>query len=323
VQGLESKPNLAQIQRRQLCDLHFSHRWLWVELRSQPEQDKLSFKDNGIATILNNNRKTLTLPGINASDLSGAPGGLRPAGPVSGDAQPKPVRRCAVYFDGFNFFHALEAFGKWSDPATRERHLKWINLWKLSEQIVRPPRDQLVKVVWCSAPYTKDPGKLVRHRAYKKALEAVGAVPVLGRFISEPVHHPETDNLLFIKQTEKTSDVSLALHLMLDAVDNVYDDAYLVTADTDQAATGKMFKARFAASGKQIFAVAPLGHRHQQDLIDNTDGDRSVTEEMVRTSLFGSAVYNRAGKWVVDRPQQYQPPVIAMNASVKAKPGVV
>jgi hypothetical protein len=176
----------------------------------------------------------------------------------------------------------------------------------------------LVKVVWCSAPYTKKTAKLSRHRTYAKALESVGVVPVLGWFVPEPIVNPETDELLFTKQTEKTSNVSLALHLMLDAVDKVYDDAYLVTADTDQATTAEMFKHRFAKTDKQIFAVAPLGHRHQQAIIKHCHGDRSVTEAMVRDSLFGPTVLDRRGQWVVDRPPQYQPASSAKAAS-KAK----
>jgi hypothetical protein len=261
--------------------------------------------------------KSTTCPPINASDLSGAPGGLRPAGLVSGDHPERPRRRCAVYFDGFNFFHALEAFGKASNPATRENHLKWLNLWKLSEKVIRPPRDQLVKVVWCSAPYTKNPAKLTRHRAYKKALEAVGVTPVLGKFVPEPICHPETGALVFTKQTEKTSDVSLALHLMCDAIDDVYDAAYLVTADTDQAVTAEMFKKRFAGTNKEIWAVAPLGHRHQQDIIQHCHGDTSVTEEMVRASLFPATVIDKGGQWVVDRPLQYALPKLA-KVSAKA-----
>ena len=39
------------------------------------------------------------------------------------------ARRVSVYIDGFNLYHALDDLG--------ESHLKWLDLWALSQTLVR------------------------------------------------------------------------------------------------------------------------------------------------------------------------------------------
>jgi len=45
--------------------------------------------------------------------------------------------RTIVYIDGFNFYHAVDDLG--------EPHLKWVDLWALSEKLLRADQ-QLVGV---------------------------------------------------------------------------------------------------------------------------------------------------------------------------------
>ena len=50
--------------------------------------------------------------------------------------------RTIVYIDGFNLYHALDDL--------REPALKWVNLWSLSEKLLRPD-DSLVAVKYFTA----------------------------------------------------------------------------------------------------------------------------------------------------------------------------
>lgn len=101
--------------------------------------------------------------------------------------------------------------------------------------------------VCSSALYPGDDSKRDRHERYKLALENVGVVTQFGHYI-----HEDTEcrgcGREWKKPTEKETDIAVALALMLDAQDDVFDVAYAVSADSDQAATARAFQQRFGAT---------------------------------------------------------------------------
>lgn len=235
---------------------------------------------------------------INAADLSSAPGGPSPAGLVSNIPQNKPRLRAAVYIDGFNLYHAIREL--------KQPYLRWLNLWELSRALIHPTRDQLEKVMWCTAEITWDHQKQKRHRDYRKALEAVGVTCALGHFIQEPVKDLK-GNVLFQKDTEKEGDIHVALHLILDGMANLYDIAYLVSADSDLAATVKIFRGKLASKGKKLISVAPPGRIHSQHVLSYADGSIQIKQSVIEACLFQRQVTQK-GRFVVSRPSFYDPP---------------
>src|SRR5664279_2305109 len=165
--------------------------------------------------------------------------------------------RAAFYIDGFNLYHAVDDLG--------QPHLKWLDLWALSERLIDPENEELVRVTWCTATLSDDVQKMLRHRAYKKAVQSVGVIPVMGHFVNEEMECRACE-ATWLKPTEKQGDVNLAIHLIADAHQNHYDVAYLVTADSDQAATAKKFRTDFP--GKRIISVAPPNRQHSKHIIN-------------------------------------------------------
>ena len=54
------------------------------------------------------------------------------------------TKRVFVYVDGFNLYHAIDDLN--------QDHLKWVNLWALSEKLIaQDGREQLVVVKYFSA----------------------------------------------------------------------------------------------------------------------------------------------------------------------------
>jgi len=244
---------------------------------------------------------------INASSLLGAPGGPRLSGTLKLNIGPecktgeepasKNKKRAGFYVDGFNLFHAIDDYG--------QPHLKWVDLWALAQCIINKRAEQLVRVVWCSAEYRFDYKKQQIHRAYQSALQAKGVEIALGHFVREPITCRADCQMEFEKPTEKAGDVNVALHLIVDAFDDLYDTAYLVTADSDQTATVDMFKRRFP--NKEIIAVAPPGREHSKYLIANSDGNRTIFKGAIEACLLGKTVTSKGG-FVAQRPQTYDPP---------------
>lgn len=245
-------------------------------------------------------------PTIDASGIPAAPGSPRVAGLSANDAAGLPAAsggpraavspcRAAVYFDGFNLFHAIEALGA--------RHLHWISLRMLAEQFVRR-QDRLGPIVWCTAVNTRNVGAMLRAREFRNAQLAEGVRCLEGHFVEEPRRCPEGHD--YFHPTEKEGDVNLAISLIADAYENRFDVAYLVTADSDQIATLKLFRSRFPA--KRIVSVAPPARVHSRATIRHASGTKVITRADLEASLLPGPVLIRDGVLVARRPEAGAPP---------------
>lgn len=223
--------------------------------------------------------------GINAGGLPSAHGGHSAAVSI----------RAAVYIDGFNLYHAIADLNV--------PHLKWVNYRALSERIIRRG-ESLERVVWCTAVNTKNLAKMLRWREFKKAQEHVGVICAEGHFTEEPRTCHQGHN--YLHPTEKEGDVNLAINLISDAHLNRFDVAYLITADSDQVATAKLFRARFP--DKALFSVAPPGRSHSKEIVSHVDGTRAISRETLDQCVFSGAVIIQNGTKVAKRPDQYTPP---------------
>jgi hypothetical protein len=201
--------------------------------------------------------------------------------------------RAAVYFDGFNMYHALDAL--------RQPMLKWLDLWAVSQRLISADED-LVRVVTCTAAITDNVPKMLRHRAYISALEGRNVDCLQGHFIEDKRRCNECGDE-YVTRIEKQGDVNLALAVIDDAHRDVYDHCYLVTADGDQVATARMLKARFP--DKRLFSVAPPGKQHNKMLLGHSSGHRTIKVSELQLCLLGATVQGR--EKLILRPQAYAP----------------
>lgn len=207
-----------------------------------------------------------------------------------------PTTRAAFYYDGFNFYHSVLEIG--------QDHLKWLNLSKLSASLITHS-ESLVKVVICTAFYPGDEKKKFRHQQFINALQATGVQCVMGHYTHEP-KECKNCGYKWSQPNEKASDVNLSLSLISDAQDDVFDTAYLVTADSDQVATAKFFRSRFPK--KRIVTVAPPGRNLSAHLQDNTHSSLKINVDFLDYCLFDPIVMDPKGKNHGRRPREYEPP---------------
>src|SRR3546814_6946805 len=111
-----------------------------------------------------------------------------------------------------------------------EPFLKWCDLWRLSEMMCAPKDLDLQKVVFCTAVPRREhsPGQRDRHNRFNSALISKGVEVLKGHHVYDPDAG---------KHSEKQSDINVALSVIIDGIDDVYDWAFLVRADSNQAAT--------------------------------------------------------------------------------------
>lgn len=201
------------------------------------------------------------------------------------ESQPQDRPRAAFYIDGFNLYHPIKEMG--------EPHLKWANLWKLGELICEPHEADLVRTVFCTAVPAHIPESRDRHNTFNAAQRAHGVEVVVGHHI----HDGE-------KWNEKQSDINVALHLILDGVDDVYDIAILLSADSDQAATAKMFCARFPE--KKLLGVAPPTKAVPNKVQQFCYRHFALPKLTLEKSIMGAMVIGKTGN--IHRPDAYNPP---------------
>ena len=203
--------------------------------------------------------------------------------------------RASFYIDGFNLYHAINDL--------RVPHLKWNNLWVLASTLIPSKSQELVRVTFCSAFYPNDAGKRARHEKYIRAQQHFGVDVIMGHYVHEDIDC-RTCQATWRKPTEKETDINLALALIDDAHMDLFDHAYLVTNDSDQAATAKLFSKRFPL--KKLTSVSPPGRRHSQHILGAGAAPALITANHLERSVMHHMIESKNG--LIVRPPEYAPP---------------
>ena len=137
-----------------------------------------------------------------------------------------------VYIDGFNFYYG----------AVKNSSYKWLNLDQMCRLLL--PKAQINKIKYFTALVNARPHDLqqpIRQQTYLRALRTIPHLEIIyGHFLSSevsmlvagsPINAPRYVRV--IKTEEKGSDVNLATHLLNDGYKKDYEQAVLITNDSD------------------------------------------------------------------------------------------
>ena len=230
---------------------------------------------------------------VESSRLDESPGASR--GPrLAGSS---PLIRVVAFIDGFNLYHAVDELKK--------PHLKWLDLKQVILSFVDPTRQRLVSVYYFSAYATWLPDAHARHQAFVKAIESTGVKAIMGNF-KQKTRGCNGCGAGWIAHEEKESDVNLALAMARGAYRNEYDEAFLVTGDSDIAPSVRMVKEDFPA--KKIKLITPPGRRDSKELFAITDKQARIKDIHLERSLFPQDIVDEKGNLIVRRPAKYDPP---------------
>jgi len=223
--------------------------------------------------------------------------GLEPYFPTfMPQTQPSPKnKRVTAFIDGYNLYHAIDD--------ARRHDLKWLNLWELCEALIRnDPRAELVEVFYFSAYATWKPEQYARHRHYVAALKSAGVKIILGNFKKKPRKCNRCLNE-WTAHEEKESDVNIAIHLLDKAHRDEYDEALLLTADTDLTPAIRMVRERYRH--KSIIAVLPPGRQYVASLIDASNSKIRLSLELLERCQFVDQVVTPNGE-TITIPDKYR-----------------
>jgi hypothetical protein len=205
--------------------------------------------------------------------------------------------RGAAYIDGFNLYHAIDDLN--------QPHLKWVNLRRLVENLSRGHATWIGPVVFCTAYFpSNDFGKRIRHEAYVNALSNVDVTVKFGHIVHEPMSCKDCRRR-WMAPREKETDINVSLSMVGDASRDVFDVAFLVTADTDQAATLRHMRDFFPQ--KKLVTVFPPGRPPSKHLRDLSDATMQLTPDHLDLASL-PILTSKEGRKAIVRPFEYAPP---------------
>lgn len=164
------------------------------------------------------------------------------------------MNKAVCLIDGFNIYHSLQD----SKPELNYpyRQYKWLNLKKLAE-IFLQPKDELREIYYFTSYCTWDINKVNRHKRYVYALKNEGIKVRTGKF--KEIEHKCRGSCQETYKTnvEKRTDVQIAVRLLSLAYSDVFDNAYLMTADTDQIPAIEEINQIYKGK-KKVYSIIPI-----------------------------------------------------------------
>ncbi len=201
---------------------------------------------------------------------------------------PAGQRRVAVYVDGFNLYYG----------ALRGSPYKWLDLKRLAARVI-PGKPQISLIRYFTARVKSPPwdlAKATRQDVYLRALWTIPEVRIhFGKFVEREVRRPLSRSLQFkcsacqalnsvaantqvhvVNSEEKGSDVNLAAYLLLDAFKDLYDEAWIISNDSDLAEPVRMVREELGKSVGVIVYDKRLPAQQKQK--------QNVSRHLVRAS---------------------------------------
>lgn len=206
--------------------------------------------------------------------------------------------RTNFYIDGFNFYYGcLKGSGH-----------KWLNLRAFCEASFPPPRNVTNRVRYFTAKVkarANDPQQPIRQQTLIRALETLPNFHVhLGRYQEKPTRLPLEPPpasgpriVQVMRSEEKGSDVNLATHLLVDAFDDDFEAAVVVSNDSDLAEPVRIVRQKL---GKTVLILHPCGAGRTMSYDLKQAGSKSfrVDESLLAQCHFPPTLTDAAGRQI-------------------------
>ena len=202
------------------------------------------------------------------------------------------MERVIVYIDGFNLYFGLKS-------AAYEKYL-WLDLERFAREIINPHTQQLVKTRYFTARISQPPSKALRQGAYLDALKEHS--PNLSIHFGKYQTTTKTCRLCghtHDLSSEKMTDVNIASELLHDLFMDLFDVAFVVSADSDLVTP--IEKTRLIAPHKRVVSVFPP-KRKSKHLRQVANGSIDIQEAHLSVSQLPNPVVRRSDGYLFNRP---------------------
>lgn len=199
--------------------------------------------------------------------------------------------RVVVYADGFNVYFGLLEAGF--------NNCKWLNISKLVNNLLRS-NQELIEIKYFTSRVSNNPDKQKRQTTYIEALESVGIKIFYGNYQSDTTECRLCGNI-WPTYHEKMTDVNIATQMLIDAYQDKYDMAMLISGDSDLVPPIKAIHELF--NKKRIFVAFPP-KRHNSSVALVAKGSMMIGRKKLIDSQFNEEVTKKDG-YVLKRPKEW------------------
>jgi uncharacterized LabA/DUF88 family protein len=194
----------------------------------------------------------------------------------------KKNERVIVYIDGFNLYFGM-----------REANLdncRWLNVEKMVRKLLQG-HQQLVEIKYFTSRVSNNPDKQKRQSTYIDALEATGVHVFYGNY-QDGSEECRRCGHIWRTAKEKMTDVNIATSMMVDAFNDKYDMAMLISGDSDLVPPIKAIHTNF---NKKRVLVAFPPKRHNASMALVAKGSLTIGRKTLVDSQFDAEVKSKTG----------------------------
>jgi uncharacterized LabA/DUF88 family protein len=153
--------------------------------------------------------------------------------------------RVIVYIDGFNLYFGMREAGF--------DNCRWLDVNLLAQNLIKPSQE-LVVVKYFTSRVSNNPDKQKRQSTYLDALYNKGVKIIYGNY-QDGKEECRRCQHVWRTAKEKMTDVNIATAIIIDAFQNKYDMAMLISGDSDLVPPIKAVHEHF--NNKRVFIAFP------------------------------------------------------------------
>ncbi|HPS65319.1 MAG TPA: NYN domain-containing protein [Ignavibacteria bacterium] len=200
-------------------------------------------------------------------------------------------KRVIAYVDGFNLYFGLLDAGL--------SRYKWLDINQLVLSILKD-NQELVELKYFTSRVSNDPDKTHRQNIYIEALETKGIKIYYGHYQRGTVNCNHC-GCNWQTYNEKMTDVNIATQLLIDAHQDKFDVAMLISGDSDLVPPIKAIHKLF--ENKRVFVAFPP-KRTNTSISINAKGNLTIGKNKIKRSQFPNEITKGNG-YVLKKPPEW------------------
>jgi len=201
------------------------------------------------------------------------------------------AQRVEVYIHGLNLYFGMTS----SFP-----DIKWLDVELLAKNLLKS-NQTLVSVKYFTSLVNHSPQKEKRQQSYLNALKTTDINIIYGHYKSKPKSckscgHSWSDN------EEKMTDVNIAVHMVADAIDDLFDCAILISGDSDLVPPITLIHSKF--KNKRVTVIFPP-NRHNNSVKNVAKGAFILGKQKLKQSQFPDQIPLKNG-FILHKPNEWK-----------------
>lgn len=201
--------------------------------------------------------------------------------------------RVIAYIDGFNLYFGLKSAGL--------KRFYWLNLQTIVQNLLKS-NQELTFTKYFTSRISYPPDKQRRQSIFIEALETLNDLRIFyGHYQANLQRCRKCSNKVMIPN-EKMTDVNIAVEMLSDVYQDLFDVAFLVSADSDLTAPIQAIKNLFPE--KRVIVAFPP-QRHSAQLQRLAHGFLQIGRANLAKSVFPDKV-QKADGFILQRPLEWK-----------------